>query len=94
MFLTSISVSTPKPSCCHLRPLDTPAQTGSNELGIDRWGRGYILANLGEVSLERGNTEEALGRIEELSGNQEEADQNFGIAINILEELEMPDRLR
>jgi tetratricopeptide (TPR) repeat protein len=100
----------------HLRS----ALTGSNELGIDRWGRGYILANLGEVSLERGNTEEALvyllealkvgqalgeklvisnvhtllGRIEESSGNQEEADQNFGIAIHILEELEMPDRLR
>ncbi len=40
----------------HLRT----ALGGSTELGIDRRGRGYILANLGEISLQKGQTEEAI----------------------------------
>ena len=40
----------------HLRT----ALVGSTELGIDRRGRGYILANLGEISLQKGQTEEAI----------------------------------
>lgn len=39
----------------HLRT----ALIGSTELQIDRRGRGYILANLGEVNLRRGQLEEA-----------------------------------
>jgi tetratricopeptide (TPR) repeat protein len=35
------------------------ALTGSNELHLDRRGRGYILANLGEVNLRRGHLEAA-----------------------------------
>ncbi len=100
----------------HLRT----ALIGSNELGIDRRGRGYILANLGEVNLRTGRSVEAegylkqaldagrtvgervvvanahalLGQLEELKGSPSGADDNFLAAIRLLEDLEMPDRLR
>ncbi len=96
------------------------ALAGSNELKMDRRGRGYILANLGEVYLRRNDLspardylEQALevaqavgerivlanarllfGHLEERKGNSRLADDHFGIAIQILEELGMPDRLR
>lgn len=41
------------------------ALSGSNELGMDRRGRGYILNNLGEVSLRRGQLSAAREYIEQ-----------------------------
>jgi tetratricopeptide (TPR) repeat protein len=96
------------------------ALAGSNELKMDRKGRGYILTNLGEVHLRRNDLSAArdyleqalevaeaigerivlanarilLGRLEERKGNPRLADDQFDIAIQILEELGMPDRLR
>jgi len=96
------------------------ALAGSNELKMDRRGRGYILANLGEVYLRRNDLSPArdyleqalevaqsvgervvlanarllLGHLEERKGNPRLADDHFGSAIQILEELGMPDRLR
>lgn len=100
----------------HLRS----ALAGSTELGMDRRGRGYILANLGEVSLRRGHLEQArqqlaealdagivigeqvvvanahalLGQLESRQGDLKLAGEHFDSAIRILEELDMPDRLR
>ena len=96
------------------------ALAGSDELKMDRRGRGYILTNLGEVYLRRNDLSAArdyleqalevaeavgerivlanarvlLGRLEERKGNPRLADDYFGNAIGILEELSMPDRLR
>ena len=96
------------------------ALAGSDELKMDRKGRGYILTNLGEVHLRRNDLSAArdyleqalevaeavgerivlanarvlLGRLEERKGNPRLADDYFGNAIGILEELSMPDRLR
>jgi len=96
------------------------ALAGSDELKMDRRGRGYILTNLGEVHLRRGEVSQArdyldqaveaaeavgerivlanarilLGQLEEQTGNPRLADDHFGNAIRILEELGMPDRLR
>jgi tetratricopeptide (TPR) repeat protein len=96
------------------------ALAGSNELSMDRRGRGYVLANLGEVHLRRGDTFRArsfveqaldlaeaipepvvianaqvlLGHLDEREGKLATADHHFETAIQILEELRMPDRLR
>jgi tetratricopeptide (TPR) repeat protein len=96
------------------------ALAGSNDLKMDRRGRGYILTNLGEVYLRRNDLSPArdyleqalevaqgvgerivlanarvlLGQLEERKGNRRLADDHFGSAIHILEELRMPDRLR
>jgi tetratricopeptide (TPR) repeat protein/DNA-binding XRE family transcriptional regulator len=96
------------------------ALAGSNDLKMDRRGRGYILTNLGEVYLRRNDLSPArdyleqavevalavgerivlanarvlLGQLEERLGNSRLADDHFGHAIQILEELRMPDRLR
>jgi tetratricopeptide (TPR) repeat protein len=96
------------------------ALAGSNELKMDRRGRGYILTNLGEVFLRRDELSRArdyleqalevaqavgerivlanagvlLGQLEERQGNTRLADDHFGDAMQILEELGMPDRLR
>jgi len=96
------------------------ALAGSNDLKMDRRGRGYILTNLGEVYLRRNDLSPArdyleqalevaegvgerivlanarvlLGQLEERKGNRRLADDHFGNAIHILEELRMPDRLR
>jgi tetratricopeptide (TPR) repeat protein len=96
------------------------ALAGSNELKMDRRGRGYILANLGDVYLRRNdllpardyleqalevaetvgervvlaNARILLGQLEERNGNPRRADDHFSSAIQILEELGMPDRLR
>jgi tetratricopeptide (TPR) repeat protein len=96
------------------------ALAGSNELEMDRRGRGYILTNLGEVYLRRDELSRAkdylvqalevaqavgerivlanagvlLGQLEEREGNRRLADDHFGNAMQILEELGMPDRLR
>ena len=96
------------------------ALAGVEELNIDRRGRGFVLANLGEVSLRKGNLDlantyleraEAAGaaagerivlslvhglraRLEETLGDIRAADHHFARAIEILEELEMPERLR
>jgi tetratricopeptide (TPR) repeat protein len=96
------------------------ALAGVEELNIDRRGRGFVLANLGEVTLRKGNLDLAhtyleqaeaagaaagerivlslvhglRGRLEEKLGDIRAADQHFGRAIEILDELEMPERLR
>jgi tetratricopeptide (TPR) repeat protein len=96
------------------------ALAGSDELKMDRRGRGYILTNLGEVHLRRNEESQArdyleqaleaaeavgerivlanarllLGHLEERKGNRRLADDHFGNAIRILDELGMPDRLR
>ena len=96
------------------------ALAGSDELKMDRRGRGYILTDLGEVHLRRRELSQArdyleqaieaaetvgervvlanarllLGHLEERAGNCRLADDYFGSAIQILEELGMPDRLR
>ena len=96
------------------------ALAGSDELRIDRRGRGFIVTNLGELSLRRGRLQEArahllqavaageatgerivlagahalLGKLEEQEDNPRGADREFGMAISVLEELGMADRLR
>jgi tetratricopeptide (TPR) repeat protein/DNA-binding XRE family transcriptional regulator len=96
------------------------ALAGAEELGMNRRGRGFILANLGEVCLKQGRLDEArsyfnqslevgeafgerivltvagvlLGQLEEGLGNTQAADNHFLEALRILEELEMPNRLR
>lgn len=96
------------------------ALAGSNELNIDRRGRGFILTNLGEVNLRKGQLDRArdfltqaieagdavgerivladahalLGQIEEKESNPAQADRHFAVAIRILDDLEMPERLR
>lgn len=96
------------------------ALAGSAEVKMDRRGRGFILNNLGHVSLLRGDHQaarlyldqaldcaettgenlvraeahELYGRLAEGEGDQRAADEEFGIAIGILETLGMPDRLR
>jgi tetratricopeptide (TPR) repeat protein len=96
------------------------AFAGTEELSIDRRGRGYVLANLADVNLRKGRLDEArrylieaaqageaageracLAEVHRLHGKLEEqldrtqaADQHFEAAIEILSELEMPNRLR
>jgi tetratricopeptide (TPR) repeat protein len=96
------------------------ALAGVEELNIDRRGRGFVLANLGEVNLRKGNLDLAhtyleqaeaagaaagerivlslvhglRGRLEETLGDIREADHHFARAIEIIDELEMPERLR
>jgi tetratricopeptide (TPR) repeat protein len=96
------------------------ALKGSDELHIDRRGRGFILNNLGDLNLRRGrfreareylaqaleagqatgegivqaSTHELLGTIAELQADPLGADEEFGIALAILEQMGMPDRLR
>jgi tetratricopeptide (TPR) repeat protein len=96
------------------------ALMGSEEVELGRRGRGFILNNLGQLSLLRGDIQaarlyldqaldcaettgenlvraeahELYGRLAEQEGDQRAADEEFGIAIGILETLGMPDRLR
>ena len=96
------------------------ALAGVEELNIDRRGRGFVLANLGEVNFRKGNLDLAhtyleqaeaagaaagerivlslvhglRGRLEEALGDIRAADHHFARAIEILDELEMPERLR
>jgi tetratricopeptide (TPR) repeat protein len=96
------------------------ALEGSFELSLERRGRGYVLACLGEVKLRKGHLADAneyllqalavgeaseepivlaeahvmLGHVEERIGNLAVADDHFEVAIRILEELGMRDRLR
>ena len=96
------------------------ALAGFEEMNIDRRGPGFVLANLGEVNLRKGNLDLArtfleraeaigtavgerivlslvqglLGRLDEKMGNSRAADHHFEQAIQILDELEMPERLR
>jgi tetratricopeptide (TPR) repeat protein len=96
------------------------AFAGTEELSIDRRGRGYVLVNLADVNLRKGRLDEArrylieaeqageatgeracLARVHVLRGQMDEmlhrtqaADQHFEAAIEILSELEMPNRLR
>ncbi len=96
------------------------ALAGSEEVNLERRGRGHILAGLGEVMLRKGRLEEAaaylnesleagqatgerivkaearmlLAQVEERNGRRDLADDQFTIAIRLLEELDMPDRLR
>ncbi len=96
------------------------ALSGSSELNLDRRGRGFILNNLGEVSLRKGEVSNArgyaaqalelgmaisekivmadahalLGKLAEQEGDRRSADEEFGIAIGILETVGMPERLR
>jgi tetratricopeptide (TPR) repeat protein/DNA-binding XRE family transcriptional regulator len=96
------------------------ALAGSSEVNLDRRGRGFILNNLGEVSLRKGDIAAAreyavralesglalnerivlaeahalLGKIAEHDGSRRTADDEFGKAIAMLEQIDMPDRLR
>jgi tetratricopeptide (TPR) repeat protein len=96
------------------------ALAGAEELRVNRRGRGFILANLGEVNLKKGRLDEArrylnqalevgevlgerivladvavlFGRLEEILGNARSADGHFLEAIDILNGLDMPNRLR
>jgi tetratricopeptide (TPR) repeat protein len=96
------------------------AFAGSEELHIDRRGRGYILTNLGALNLRKGRLDEAQsyldqaaeagtafgertvvadvhvlqGQLEVRLGNPVAADDQFLRAIDLLAELDMPDRLR
>jgi tetratricopeptide (TPR) repeat protein/DNA-binding XRE family transcriptional regulator len=96
------------------------ALAGSNEVNLDRRGRGFILNNLGEVYLRKGDISRAreyavralesglalnerivlaeahalLGKIAEHEGSRRTADDEFGKAIAMLEQINMPDRLR
>ncbi len=96
------------------------ALKGSDELNIDRRGRGFILNNLGDLSIRTGryreareylaqaleagqstgegivqaSTHELLGTLGERQGDAAAADMEFEIAISILEQIDMPDRLR
>jgi tetratricopeptide (TPR) repeat protein len=96
------------------------ALAGATELSLDLRGRGFILANLGDVYLRKGQLAEAavwltqaidlaeatgerivqaeayvlVGQLDERNGNRHTADDDFSRAIRILEELNMPERLR
>ena len=96
------------------------ALAGSTALSMDRRGQGYILAGLGEVSLRRGELDQAhreltqaleagvtvgervvigaahalLGKLEAGRGDVQRATEHFDTAIQIFEDLDMPDRLR
>jgi tetratricopeptide (TPR) repeat protein/DNA-binding XRE family transcriptional regulator len=96
------------------------ALAGSEEVNLDRRGRGFILNNLGHLNLLRGHLDVArqylaqalecgeatgenlvraeahslFGKLAEREGDQRTADEEFGIAIGILETVGMPDRLR
>jgi tetratricopeptide (TPR) repeat protein len=96
------------------------ALEGSNELNIQRRGRGFILASLGEVMLRKGQLADAneyllqsmdageatgerivlaearvlLAQVDERIGNTSQASAHMEVAIQIFEELRMPDRLR
>jgi tetratricopeptide (TPR) repeat protein len=96
------------------------AFAGTEELSIDRRGRGYVLANLADVNLRKGRFDEArrylteaaqageasgelvcLAQVHILQGQLDErlnitldADQHFAAAIEILGDVEMPNRLR
>jgi tetratricopeptide (TPR) repeat protein len=96
------------------------ALAGVKELNIDRRGRGFVLANLGEVNLLKGKLDRAdayleqaeaagaaagerivlslvnslRGRLEEKLGDTRAADNHFLKAIEILDEVGMPERLR
>lgn len=96
------------------------ALRGSDELRLDRRGRGFILANLGELHLRRKEADRAseflrqalesaeatgerivfadahalLGELAAAQGDHAEADAHFGLAIETLAKLNMPDRLR
>ncbi|MGA8923326.1 MAG: tetratricopeptide repeat protein [Candidatus Dormiibacterota bacterium] len=96
------------------------ALAGSEEVKLDRRGRGFILNNLGHLNLVRGDLDaarrylaqalecgeatgenlvraeahELSGKLAERHGDQRAADEEFGIAIGILETVGMPDRLR
>ncbi len=96
------------------------AMEGFVEPNLERRGRGYVLAGLGEVKLKKGHLADAneyllqslaagdasgepivlahshllLGQVEERIGNVAVADDHFEVAIRILEELGMADRLR
>jgi tetratricopeptide (TPR) repeat protein len=96
------------------------ALKGSDELHIDRRGRGFILNNLGDLCVRRGrlreareylaqaleagqasgegvvqaSTHELLGMLNERQGDADGADREFAIALDILEQIGMADRLR
>lgn len=96
------------------------ALTGSDELKLDRRGRGFILTNMGELHLRRNDIAGAgeflrqalesaettgerivsaeahalMGELEEMRGDRPAADANFTIALETLDALHMPDRLR
>ncbi len=96
------------------------ALAGSIALDMERRGRGFILNNLGELNLRKGEFDTArqymtqasecgqatgenvvvaeahalLGKLAEGEGDRRAADEEFGIAIGILETVGMPDRLR
>jgi tetratricopeptide (TPR) repeat protein len=96
------------------------AFAGTEELSIDRRGRGYVLANLADVNLRKGRLDEARrylieaaqageaageraclaevhllhGKLDEQLDRTQAADEHFEAAIEILSELEMPNRLR
>jgi Tfp pilus assembly protein PilF len=96
------------------------ALAGATELSLDLRGRGFILANLGDVYLRKGQLAEAavwltqaidlaeatgerivqaeayllVGQLDERNGDRHTADDDFSRAIRILEELNMPERLR
>jgi tetratricopeptide (TPR) repeat protein len=60
----------------HLRK----ALAGSSELGVDRKGRGYVLTNLAEVALKKGNANEASGLIREAIELGEAAGERLVVA--------------
>lgn len=96
------------------------ALSGSDELQMDRRGRGFILNNLAELNLRKGRLADAreylaqamevglatgegivqasthalLGTLEERQGDCQAADTKFEMALAILEQIGMPDRLR
>jgi len=96
------------------------AFAGTEELSIDRRGRGYVLANLADVNLRKGRLDEARrylteaaqageasgervclaevhilgGKLEERLNKTQVADHHFAAAIEILGEVDMPNRLR
>ncbi|HUZ87904.1 MAG TPA: tetratricopeptide repeat protein [Candidatus Baltobacterales bacterium] len=93
---------------------------GSEEVKLDRRGRGFTLNNLAHLSLLTGDLQAArrymnqaldcgeatgenlvraeahtlFGQLAEREGDRRAADEEFGIAIGILETVGMPDRLR
>jgi len=96
------------------------ALLGSDQLGIDRKVRGYVMGNLAEVSMRKGDRSQAVeylrqaleagestgdevvianahmlrGDLEEANHDRAAADHNFAAAIQILQYLKIPDRLR